>query len=331
MEKDCRQELVNAFMEKLVFLDASDASEVLNQLTVVLKDFDVKRIGTEIIPYDDQNQRLLKRYMACLCIDGKSEKTAYQYNRTAQRLAICTGKVFTEMTAYDIRYFLASEKSRGISNSTLENYRANLSAFFQWMAVEEIIGKNPCMAIKPIKIKEEVRFPYSSVEMDMMRSACINEKERALIEFLVSSGVRVSELASMDVSDVNMERLTVHVRNGKGGKERTTYINEVAKEHLVKYLKSRPEDGPCLFYSGWHKRITADCIRYMLKQLGKRAGVETVHPHRFRRTFATGLADRGMRVQEIMQLLGHSDINTTMEYVSMSDDRVQISYKRYIA
>lgn len=331
MAKDCRMELVNALMERLTFLDSADATEVIQQLTVVLKEFNVDRIGTELIPYDDQNQKILKRYLACLCIDGKSEKTAYQYKRTAQRLAICTGKNFTEMTAYDIRYFLASEKNRGISNATLENLRANLSAFFQWMTVEDIIGKNPCMSIKPIKIKDEVRFPFSSVEMDLIRSACKTQKERALVEFLASSGVRVSELSSMEIGDVDIQTLTVHVKHGKGGKERTTYINEVAKEHLTKYIDNREEKGTHLFYNGWHRQLSSDGIRYILKQIGKRAGVGNVHPHRFRRTFATGLAMRGMQIQEIQRLLGHSNLDTTMEYVCVNDEKVRASYRQFTA
>lgn len=328
---DSRMKLVSEIKGKLTFLEAAEANEVIDLLTVTLKGYNVEEIGTELVVYDDQNQKILNRYMACLCIDGKSEKTAYQYKRTAQKLALCVGKHFTDMTTFDLRFFLASEKARGLSNTTLENTRANVSAFFQWMAVEDLIDKNPCLAIKPIKTKEEVRFPFSSVELDLLRSACRTEKERALIEFLASSGVRVSELTSMELGDVDVQSLTVHVRHGKGGKERTTYINEVAKEHLLKYITGRPEKGMHLFYNGKHQPIAPGGVRHILKQIAERAGVTNVHPHRFRRTFATGLAARGMQIQEIQRLLGHSRLDTTMEYVCVSDERVHASYRQYIA
>lgn len=331
MQKDYRTELVNSFREHLTFLETAEANEVIQHLTLTLKDYNIEKVGTDLALYDDTNERIMNRYMACLCIDGKSDKTAYQYKRTAHKLAVCVGKNFTDMNTYDIRYFLANEKSRGLSNTTLENTRANISALFQWMMMEDIIEKNPCLAIKTIKSKDEVRFPFSSVEMDSLRSACRNEKERALIEFLASSGVRVSELTSMELGDIDIQSMTVHVKYGKGGKERTTYINEVAKEHLVKYISERKENGTYLFYNGKHQKIEPGGVRYILKQIGERAGVNNVHPHRFRRTFATGLADRGMQIQEIQRLLGHSRIDTTMEYVCVSDEKVKASYRQYIA
>ena len=331
MGKDYKQELISSIKEHLTFLDPETAGTVVEKIAMVLADYSVDRAVTELVPYDDTNDRILKRYIACLYIDGKSEGTIKQYRRTARKLAMASGKRFTDMGAYDIRAYLAGEKARGISNATLETTRANLSAFFQWMTVEDMIGKNPCMAIKPIKVKEEIRFAFSSVEMDLMRSACKSQKERALIEFLASSGVRVSELTSMQLSDIDIQRMTVHVKHGKGGKERTTYISEVAKEHLLAYVTDRKENGTHLFYNAKGLPMAQGGVRHILKEIGKRAGVEDVHPHRFRRTFATGRAARGMQVQEIQRLLGHSSIETTMEYVCVSDDQVKASYRQYIA
>ena len=168
------------------------------------------------------------------------------------------------------------------------------------------------------------------MEIDKLRSACTNEKERAVVEFLLSTGVRVDEMCKMDVSDVSMTEMTVHVRHGKGGKERITYITPVAVERLSKYLAKRKESD-ILFPNKDGNRMTTWGIRWILKQVAKRAGVEDVHPHRFRRTFATGLAKRGMDVREIQTLLGHSNINTTLEYICTDTEGVKASYRKYIA
>ena len=333
MSRDYRMELIRLVEEQLpAFLEQHQVHMVSDVLTKALSDFEITERCTDLAPLDDANTRILKRFKACLAIDGKSEKTIYQYERTCRKLEQTVGKPFTDIGVYDIRYFLACEKARGISNVSLENARANLSAFFQWMADDEIIPKNPCRSINPIKVHKEIKKPFSDVEIDALRSACRNKKERALIEVLLSTGIRVSELSGMDIGDIDFTALSVHVRHGKGDKERMTYITSVAARRLIDYLGDRKEkDMPALFYNKNHGRMCAGGIRSVLNTLAKRAGVENVQPHRFRRTFATGLAARGMEIQEIQKLLGHSDINTTLQYVCVNDDNVKASYKKYIA
>ena len=329
--RDYRMDIIREAEERLAaFLEQHEVHRVSDILAKVLSDYEVTERCTEIVIQDDANERILRRYLACLTIDGKSEKTIYQYGRSCRRLADAIGKPYTEMGVYDIRYYLACEKGRGVSNTTLENTRASLSAFFQWMALEEIIQKNPCASVKTIKVKKEVRQAFSDIEIDALRSACRTKKERALIEVLLATGIRVSELSEMDVADIDFSALTVHVKHGKGNKERLTYITAVAASRLCDYLNSRP-DGTALFYNKNHERLNSGGIRHILNMIAKRAGVDNVHPHRFRRTFATRLAARGMEIQEIQKLLGHSNINTTMQYVCIDDENVKAAYKRYIA
>lgn len=305
---------------------------ISDKITIALNDYELTERCTEIVPLDSLNEKLIKRYCACLAVDGKSEKTIYQYRRSILRLSDFLNKPFPEMKTYDIRFYLASEKERGVSERSLENTRANLSAFFQWLTVDEIIEKNPMLKIKPIKYVDEIREAFSDVEIDKLRSGCKDDKERALIEFLLSTGVRVDELCKMDVADVDMMSMTVHVRHGKGGKERITYITAVAVERLKKYLRSRKEqDSEYLFCNKNHDRIKSGGVRFILNRIASRAGVANVHPHRFRRTFATGLAKRGMDIREIRKLLGHSNINTTLEYVCTDTEGVKASYRKYIA
>lgn len=316
----------------LPILDPSKVKEVTEKITIVLNDYEIFERCTEIIPLDDRNDKLLKRYCACLLVEGKSQKTVYQYKRSIQKLSDFLQKTYTEMNSYDIRFYLASEKQRGVSDRTLENTRANLSAFFAWLTAEEEITRNPMQAIKPVKYSKEIKNPFSEVEIDKLRSACKTAKERALIEFLLATGMRVSELSDMEIRDVDGNGLKVEVRHGKGGKPRTTYITPVAMDRLDIYLSTRSEkEGAYIFYNKKHKKLLPTGIRYILKTLAERAGVANVHPHRFRRTFATTLAKRGMDIQEIQKLLGHKDLNTTLEYVCTDDESVKSSYRKYIA
>ena len=327
---DCKMEFIRQAEEGLAFL-GENSERVVDIITRLLKDYDISKASHDLIPCPNINEKLLNRYAACLSIGGKSEKTIAMYRRTALKLAMASGKTFTEMGVYDIRLFLAEEKQRGISNRTLENTRANLSAFFQWLLQEDHITKNPCMNIPPIKYPDKVRLPFDAVEIDALRHKCRTDKERAIIEILLATGVRVSELTGLDVSDIDFQSKSIHVRKGKGAKERTAYMNDLARKYLGAYLMNHGiVEGP-VFLNKEKTRLLPGGVRHILNELAKRAGVSNVHPHRFRRTFATQLADRGMDIQDIKKLLGHSDINTTMQYVYTSDEKAHVSYLRYSA
>ena len=194
-----------------------------------------------------------------------------------------------------------------------------------------IVERNIMESVAVIKVPKEVREPFSDIEIDMLRGACKNLKERALVETLLATGVRVDELSKMNIDDIDFSTMTVHVLHGKGAKERITYINNIGRKHLMAYLESRKDNCLPLFVNYRKDRLNNGGIRNILNTIGTRVGVENVYPHRFRRTFATGLAARGMDIQEIQKLLGHSNVNTTMKYIKINDDQVQASYRRFIA
>lgn len=330
MSRDCRDELISRIRMRIGnMMEAKSAAAAVEAVIRELANYEITERETAIVKYDDTNERILKRYCACLRIDGKSEGTIYQYRRTCRKLAEQIPKTFTEMGVYDIRYFLAMMKETGIKNSTLETARANLSAFFQWLTMEDLIRKNPCMNIKPIKCADEIRKPFTDTEIDALRSACRTKKERAILETLLASGIRVAELRDLNLRDIEFDRKIVHVLHGKGDKERTTYLTGIAVKHLQEYLRERKTLAEPVFLNRTGERITVGGVRFILNRIAERAGVDDVHPHRFRRTFASGLASRGMDVQDIQKLLGHSNINTTMVYVHTDQTAVAMSYQKY--
>ena len=313
-------------------LDPEEAEEITGAITIILGDYEVTDRCTDVAVLDTTNEKILKTYCACLMVEGKSEKTVYQYKRCVQRLSEFLSKPFPEVGTYDIRFFLASEKQRGLSERSLENIRSYLSAFFTWLHTEEMIAKNPMAAIKPIDYTEDIKKEFSDVEIDRLRGACQTKRERAIIEVLLATGVRVSELSDMKVCDIDYKAMEVKVEHGKGGDKRITYITPVAIAHLEAYFDERSEkEGVCLFYNKNHEQLEAGGIRHSLKQIGKRAGVEDVHPHRFRRTFATRLAMRGMDVREIQALLGHKNLNTTMIYINNDKESIRANYRKLVS
>lgn len=332
MSKDYRMSFVKDVEALLsTVFQPEQITMISNAVIKAMDGYEVTERCTDLEPLDDTNTKIIKRFRACLMVDGKSEKTIYQYTRTIARFVDAIRKPLTTVGAYDIRFFIAMEQERGLSARSRENLRANLSAFFQWMADDDLIDKNPIAKLKPIKYPDEVRLPFSDVELDALRGACKTKKERAIIEMLISTGVRVNELANMEITDINFDELSVHVVHGKGAKERMTYTTAVSAKYVLDYLNNRKEESKVLFCNKNHDVIGTGGIRYILNQIATMANVKNCHPHRFRRTFATSLAKRGMEIQEIKKLLGHSSIDTTMTYIVMNDKKTQAEYSKYIA
>lgn len=327
--EDARGALLQDVQHKIMpLLSDSDYDKVMTAVTLALGNYEVSKRTTELTIIDDYNEKIIKRHCACLRIEGKSLRTIAQYNYTCRKLSDYLHKNFNEMTMYDIMFFLAHLKETNC-NSSLENQRSYIASFFKWMKKGKLITDDPCENINPIKFNTEEKIPFSSIDIDAMRSVCKKDKERAVVETLLSSGVRCEELVNLNIEDVDFQSLSVHVRHGKGDKERMTYITPLAAKYIKIYLGKRTDNSNILFMSQRKDRYTTDGIERMLKTLGNRAGVDNVYPHRFRHTLASNLADKGMAIQEIQQILGHSNVNTTMRYVYSNKTRVQSSYRKY--
>lgn len=330
MSEDCREEFVKRIKARIgCELDPEAAQAAVDAVIRELSNYEITPRETALAVADGSNEKILKRYIACLRIDGKSEKTIAQYARECRKFAEMTGKPYTEIGPYDVRFYLADMKGRGISNRSMENSRMYLSALFRWMELEELIPRNPCATVKKIKYAADIKLPFDDAEIDKLRSACRTKKERAIIEMLLSSGIRVSELCDLDVKDIDFEKRTIRILHGKGDKERVTYFNAVAAMRMKEYMEERGVLVEPAFINHLGERIASGGIRSILKTIEKRSGVKNVHPHRFRRTFASSLAARGMNIQEIKRIMGHSSISTTMTYIYVDDIAVQMSYKKY--
>jgi site-specific recombinase XerD len=164
-----------------------------------------------------------------------------------------------------------------------------------------------------------------------MRDNCKNLRDLAIIDILASTGMRVGELVGLNKVDVDFENRECIVF-GKGSKERPVYFDARTKIHLKNYLDSRTDDNPALFVSLLkpHKRLEISGVEIRLRELGRKLGITKVHPHKFRRTLATRAIDKGMPIEQVQKLLGHSKIDTTMQYAMVDQNNVKLSHRRYI-
>lgn len=321
MEERFRAEL----MEKLADLGREVTERINMAVTSLFARYNVEEKCTELTVLDDTNERLLQRYIATLRLEGKSEETLTQYHRSIQNFGDCAQKNMEDISTNDIRYYLAMYQNRGVAKSTLDNERRYLSAYFAWLTAEEYIVKNPMLRIKKIKQDKIQKKAFSESDIEKLREKA-NIKERALIEFLLSTGCRVSEVVRLDVQDVDFTKGECVVF-GKGSKERTVYLSERAMHYLNIYLCNRKESN-VLFANRSGERWSKQSIEKCLKILGKHAEVTNVHPHRFRRTFATNALNRGMKLQNVQRILGHTSMDTTLIYCVLDEENVKMEHRQ---
>lgn len=238
-----------------------------------------------------------------------------------------------QITTNDIRIYLyKTQETRKISNATLDNRRVIIQTFFEWAANEGYIGSNPCRNIKAIKYERAQRQPLSGMELERVRNACDTVRDKAMIEVLYSTGCRVTELERLNIADVDFEQKEVHLF-GKGDKHRTSYLNVKAEFALRNYLETRTDENPALFVSerSPHDRLKKPAIEKRVRQLGELSKIgRRVYPHLIRHTTATDGLDRGMPIEEVQQILGHVNINTTMVYAQVSRANVKRDHRRCI-
>lgn len=288
---------------------------------------------TELIVRDDSWMSDLDDFLTSKILEGKSVNTINRYRYELNRLLSYINKAVSDINDADISRYMRMYKSiRNISNQTLHNVRAVFSSFFGWLRDRDRIRKNPMVLVEDIKVEKKIRKPFSDAEREQMLRECKKLRDLAMLEFMYSTAVRVSELVALNRSDIRFGESDLIVY-GKGGKERTVYLNEKSNMYLKEYLATRTDDNPALFVSvkAPHKRLSKAGVEYMVRTLGKRALVENAYPHRFRRTSLTNALNRGMPLQEAMIMAGHCKPETTMRYCSVDQEGVKYHHKKYLS
>lgn len=315
-------------------LSSRQLTELYNVLQKVIRNYSISTDEKlyEDTPYTEVNDMLLTRFIEDKRLAGLSEKTLKQYLECLQAVSRFLMKGFDSVTVDDIRdYFSYLMEEKGTGGTTVDNYRRYLNSFYNHLVSNGLLYKNPVLKIDRIKTEKKIKQAFSYTEIIYLRENLQTLRDKAIFELLLSSGIRAGELSRLDHKDLDMTNRSVIVK-GKGDKEREVFFNELAKVSIQRYLESRTDTNPALFVT-LHQpfnRMKAQDVTNMLRKLGERAGVNKVHAHRFRRHFATTLINKGVTIEQVQQLLGHAEIETTQMYVVLDDDEIQYNHKRYV-
>jgi len=315
------------------FINETQISELNTVLKNVLKDFEVIKIDkTLTINESKENQYLLDNFLSAKQVEGCSERTINYYKSTIIKMLDCVKSKIEDITTDDLRKYLADYKNQtNASKSTIDNIRRVLSSFFSWLEDEDYILKNPVRRIHKIKTRKVVKEVLSDENFEILRDTCTTIRDLAMIELLASTGIRVGELVNLNIDDVLFNERECIVL-GKGDSERTVYFDAKTKIHLLSYLESRDDDNPALFVSFKkpHERLGINGVERRIREIGREANIKKVHPHKFRRTMATNAIDKGMPIEQVQKLLGHVQIDTTMQYAMVNQNNVKIAHRKFI-
>lgn len=309
--------------------DYLNISQMKKLQEVLLQTFSKNTIQKEEI----SNDEYLRLFLDAKRIEGCSERTIKYYSVTVVRMLQKIETPVRKISTEEIRKYLVDyQKINDCSRVTVDNVRRNISSFFSWLEEEDYILKSPMRRIHKIKTKQPVKEIISDEAIELLRDHCQCPRDLAMIDLLYSTGIRVGELVNLNISDIDFEARECIVF-GKGDKERKVYFDAKAKLHLLNYLHKRDDDNPALFVTldAPHERLKISGVEIRIRTLGRKLNMGKIHPHKFRRTMATRAIDKGMPIEQVQKLLGHSQIDTTMQYAIVNQTNVKTSHQKFIA
>lgn len=304
-----------------------DPKKLTQYLDDLLSNYQIEALDDE--GGKDQTEEYLSMYFSALKVSNYAQSTLDGYNYELRKFYNYIEKPLIKVRTSDVRMYLAAMSH--LKATTLATKLNVLSSFFDWLVQEDELLKNPCNKINAIKVPLELRDALSIIELEKLRNACEDERQRALIEFLYSTGCRLDEVRKLDIKDIDWNTGFVKV-NGKGNKDRRVFLSEKALYYLQLYLDTRKDDCPALFATQRkpYRRPTRESIREIIKKIAAATDVErSVFPHLMRHTFAQRALDSGMEISDLQAILGHVNANTTARYAQASDERKYASFKRH--
>jgi len=329
-----KDNLLNEIKNRMVmFLNNGQMQELSKVLEYCL--YDIKILGAEnveISTMTEENLEVLQKFISSKRVEGCSEKSLKYYDSTINRMLETINKGIKHIITDDLRNYLGGyQKEKSSSKVTIDNIRRILSSFFSWLEDEDYIMKSPVRRIHKIKATKVIQEIFTDEGLELLRDNCDELRDLAMVDLLASTGMRVGELVLLNIDDMNFNERECIVF-GKGSREREVYFDARTKIHLKNYINSRADDNLALFVSlsKPHKRLQISGVESRLRQLGNKADLKRVYPHKFRRTLATKAIDKGMPIEQVQKLLGHMKIDTTMQYAMVSQNNVKIAHRKYI-
>lgn len=325
--------IINNVLVAVAHLPQAELDTLRNVLLRELEQVEISPRESDGARCMRENSELEQAFIAAKRLEGCSEKSLAYYHATLNKLLTALNKPMNAITTADIRAYLSTiQESRALSRVTVDNIRRIFSSFFSWLEDEDLIQKSPVRRIRKVRAESLIKEVLTDENLEILRDSCIEPRDLAMIDLLVSTGIRVGELVKMNRQDIDFQERQCVVF-GKGNKEREVYFNARAKIHLLNYINSRTDDNPALFVSlhAPHTRITIGGVESRLRAVGSRAKVHHVHPHKFRRTMATMAIDKGMPIEQVQRLLGHVRVDTTLHYAQVNQNNVKQAHRKFIS
>ena len=325
-----KQNLINDIVQGMLpYLNNAQNEKLQEVLQYVFADYELTEKQQQ---EKTSKQNFVELFLSAKRIEGCSEKSLKYYKATIEAMLNELQKDVKHIVTDDIRGYLTEyQEKKKSSKVTIDNIRRILSSFFAWLEDEDYILKSPVRRIHKVKTGTNIKETYSDEALELMRDNCTELRDLAIIDILASTGMRVGEMVLLNRSDIDFNERECIVF-GKGSKERVVYFDARTKIHLKNYLESRVDDNPALFVSLKvpYERLKIGGVEVRLREFGEKLGLRKVHPHKFRRTLATMAIDKGMPIEQLQQLLGHSKIDTTLQYAMVKQSNVKIAHRKYI-
>lgn len=326
------------FVEKVIdvteeFLDNNQRIKLKEILTEICLNYHIEILKQNPKQETQKNNaNILNKFISSKEIEGCSTRTLNYYKDNIIRMLDTINLLIDEITTEILRNYLADYKSNSNAGMvTIDNIRRTLSSFFAWLENEDYIVKSPVRRIHKVKTTRRVKETLTDENLEKLRDICSNVRDLAILELLISTGMRVGELTRLNIADMNFQERS-YIVLGKGNSEREVYFSAKSKMYIKKYLETRTDNNEALFVSliKPYNRLGISGIEIVIRNLGREANINKVHPHKFRRTMATMAIDKGMPIEQVQKLLGHIKIDTTMEYAMVNQNNVKNSHRKYI-
>ncbi|MGE4357558.1 MAG: tyrosine recombinase XerC [Candidatus Omnitrophota bacterium] len=282
-------------------------------------------------------ERYIEKFLNYLKIEKNySEHTLINYTIDLRYFSsFFKDKSIEEINHLDVRRFLAELKARNLSKKTVARRVSCLRSFFKFLVREGYIKSNPALGIRAPKLDKKLPLFLTVDEVTKLIESTDNDlsglRDRAVMETIYSTGMRISELVGLDVEDIDFIGGAVKVR-GKGKKERFVPIGDRALKAIKNYLEARLpffKEQKAVFLNNRGRRITVRGVRLILDKYVRRTALrEKISPHTLRHSFATHLLERGADLRAVQELLGHVNLSTTQIYTHVTAERLKAVYEK---
>ena len=285
------------------------------------------------------NEKYIEEFIDYLRFEKKySENTISSYKRDLNKINSYLKKDFIKLTKADIQKYIQN-LSKNESSNTISRTISSLKSFYKFLEINKYTNTNPLTTIISPKTARKLPKVLSEEEVNKLLDINLNNdfdyRNKAMLELMYSSGLRVSELINLTVNDVDLKNSLVRIF-GKGSKERIVPLNDYATEALNNYiLYHRPKlfkqkENNYLFLNNHGNQMTRQGFFKTLKKIAKEKGIKSeLSPHTLRHSFATHLLKYGANLRSIQELLGHSDISTTQIYTHITNEMLEKNYHEY--